>query len=751
MASGLISIAMTGIGAAQTGLLTTSNNISNMSTEGYTRQRIVQASNSTVMTGAGGIGQGAHVVTVARMYSQALTKQVLSAQSSVSSLDTYYGQISQIDNMLADKTAGLTPVIQKFFDGIQAVASNPSSTSARSSMVTAAKTMVDSFQSMYSRLAELEDGVNSQIGSMVNSINGYTKQIAELNQQIVSAASLNGQPSNDLLDKRDQLVADLNKLIKVDVSNNTDGTYNVFVGTGQQLVVGTQVTTMSALGSSADPSRIVVGLVGATGTVQELPESLITGGSLGGMLNFRSEALDTSFNQLGLMAASISLTFNAQNALGQDMLGNIAGDSAFVANFFSVDQPTVVSKATNAATSPVVSASFDAASYGDTSSGGYQFTFSGGNYTVTSLNDSSKTWSQPTIAGLNAALSGAGLGISVGNATYAAGDTFVINPVGTNYQTNLTASDYKLSYDASGLTLTRLSDNKAWSGASVAAINTALKNDPQGFTLNATAGAFALGDSYLIQPTRDQARLFSVDGGVIADPRLVAAGTPARAFGALSNTGSATVSSVSITPNVATPSYSTQGLTAPGWTLTYDGTGLTGFPPGTVTIAAGNTSTTYKVGALTDTIPYVSGATITINASSATEPSGVSLTLSGVPKINDKFTLVKNSTGVEDSGNIVRLGKLQTQNTMRSGKTTYQDNYASFVNDIGNKTSSAEVSSEAQTTLLGQATAARESVSGVNRDEEAAKLIEYQQAYQASAKVLEIASKLFDTMISLAG
>ncbi|RIX41216.1 MAG: flagellar hook-associated protein FlgK [Rhodocyclales bacterium GT-UBC] len=685
MASGLISIAMTGIGAAQTGLLTTSNNISNLNTEGYTRQRIIQASNSTVMTGAGGIGQGTHVVTVSRMYSEALTKQVLSAQSSVSSLDTYYGQISQIDNMLADKTAGLTPVIQKFFDGIQAVASNPSSTSARSSMVTAAQTMVDSFKSMYSRLDELNDGVNSQIGSMVNSINGYTKEIAQLNQQIVSAASLNGQPSNDLLDKRDQLVSELNKLVQVNVTNNTDGTYNVFVGTGQQLVVGTQVTQMAAVASASDPSRIVVGLVGASsGTVQELPESLITGGTLGGMLSFRSQALDKSFNQLGLMAASVAQTFNAQNALGQDMLGNIAGSSSFVANLFNTDQPTVIANSKNTFTPapvPVVSATLSAASSN-----------------------------------------------------------------GTNFYTNLTASDYQLEYDGTNFSLTRLSDNKSWSGGSIAAINTAMAsaNELQGFTLSATAGSFTAGDKFLIQPTRDLARNFAVNSSVAADPRLIAAGTPARAGVSLSNTGSVTVGSVSVATG-----YSVAGLPL---SLTYNGTGLTGFPVGSVTVSAGGTSTTYPITAATDVVPFTSGATVTVNATAtATSPAGISMIFSGVPATGDTFTISANTSGVEDSGNILRLGKLQTQNTMNGGTATYQDNYASFVNDIGNKTSSAEVSSTAQTTLLNQATAARESVSGVNRDEEAAKLIEYQQAYQASAKVLEIASKLFDTMISLAG
>lgn len=673
MGSGLISIAMTGINAAQAGLLTTSNNISNLSTEGYTRQRTIQASNPTVMTGAGGIGQGVHVVTVQRMFSQALTTQVLNAQTNVSALDTYYAQVTQIDNMLADKEAGLTPLMQKFFDAAQSVAANPSSISARQSMVSAADTMTTGYRSIYERLTEVNDGVNSQIKNTVGQINTYTEQIADLNDKIISSAALGGQPANDLYDKRDKLVADLNELVKVTVTSNDNGSYNVFVGSGQQLVVGSQVTKMSAEPASADISRTVVGLVGATGNVQELPESLINGGKLGGLLSFRNEALDTSFNQLGLMATAFTQTFNAQHALGQDLLGNVNGSANFVSQFFSVGAPEVIPNTNNATGSPTVSITLDAASNN-----------------------------------------------------------------GTNYYSNLKASDYQLSYQSGTLTLTRLSDNTAWSGASVAAINTQLATDPQGFTLSATAGGFANGDSYLIQPTRDAARSFSLNEKVAADPRLIAAGLPV-ALGAAgsSNTGTGRVSSVSYA------SAYTVGST--GLTLTYNsGTNeLSGFPAsGSVAVNVGGTTTTYAMPA---TVPYNAGATITINGGGW---SGVSLVLSGTPANGDTFSLAKGS-GPEDGRNIVKLGNLQTQDTMLGGKATYQDNYASFVNDVGNKTASAEISSTAQTSLLNQAVAAREAVSGVNSDEEAAKLIQYQQAYQASAKVLQVASTLFDTLLSI--
>ncbi len=675
MGSGLISIAMTGINAAQAGLLTTGNNISNLSTEGYTRQRTLQASNPSVMTGAGGIGQGVHVVTVERMFSQALTTQVLNAQTNVSALDTYYAQVSQIDNMLADKEAGLTPLMQKFFDAAQSVATNPSSISARQSMVSAAETMTTGYRSMYERLTEIEAGINSQVRDTVGQINTYTEQIADLNEKIISASAIGGQPANDLYDKRDKLVADLNELVKVTVTSNTNGSYNVFVGSGQQLVVGSQVTMMSAEPASADRSRNVIGLVGPTGNIQELPESLISGGKLGGLLSFRSEALDASFNQLGLMATSFTQTFNAQHALGRDLLGNANGSANFVGEFFSVGAPEAIPNTNNPAGSPTVS-----------------------------------------ITRAPVTLNGA------------------------NYSSKLTASDYQLSYEGGGtppFTLTRVSDNTSWTGTALSDFTSQLATD--GLQLSVT-GTFSATDSYsyLIQPTRDAARHFAISDKIAADPRLIAAGlSEAVAKVGVGNTGTGSVSSVS---------YAAGFTTGSPLSLSYNKVAgsLSGFPAtGTVDVTVGGTTTTSTMPL---SVLYTAGATTTITVNGGGW-SGVSLVLSGTPNDRDTFTLA--ASGVEDGRNIVKLGNLQTQNTMLGGNATYQDNYAAFVNDVGNKTASAEISSVAQTSLLKQAVAAREAVSGVNRDEEAAKLIEYQQAYQASAKVIEIASNLFDTLLSI--
>ncbi len=672
MATGIIGTGISGIQAAQLGLLTAEHNITNANTPGFHRQRTVQASNTAMSTGSGFVGQGVHVSTIERMYDKFLSGQVSSAQTASSELDAYYTQIKQIDNMLADPNAGVSPALQAFFTGIQQVSANPSQLPARQAMISSAQALVARYQGLEDRISQMYDGVNSQLTTSVATINSYSQQIASLNGSILTAQSSNNQPANDLLDQRDQLVLDLNKLIKVTTTTNTDGTFNVYIGNGQQLVTGSQVMTMTALPSAADPSRFAVGLK-TTGGTQELPESLITGGSLGGLLSFRSGSLDRVANDLGRNAASLALTFNAQNALGQDLLGNIAEDSGFE-DFFNVPTPTVVASTSNAAGDPTVTAAYT---------------------------------SPPPFSG--------------------------------NFYTDLTNSDYRLNYDGANLTLTRLTDNKLWTGVDLAAINAALLADPQGFALAETSAVYTVGASYLIQPTRDAARDISVNAVVAADPRLIAAAAPVRTQAASTNTGGAVITAGSVAPGYT----AAVGLPA---TFTYSPVLPAAVPPLNMSSSVpvtvthgGGAPVAYAAGASWN---YVSGDTITFN-------NGISFEISGSPNTGDKFTAMQNSSAVSDGRNALALGQLQTQNTM-SGKTaSYQSAYAQLVSEAGNKSREIAVKSQAQSALLKQSTDARDSLSGVNLDEEAANLMRYQQAYQASAKMMDIGNKLFDSLLSI--
>jgi flagellar hook-associated protein 1 len=322
-----LSIGVSGLNAANIGLSTASHNIANASTPGYNRQVIVQGTNIAVMSGAGFIGQGTNVQTVKRVYDQFLAQQVLSAQAGASEMDSYLQQIQQIDNLLADSSSGLSPMLAEFFKGVQEAAANPSSIPARQSMLSAAQSLVARFQGLDQRLSEIRDGVNTQISGEVTLINSYATQIADINERILLArAGTTYQEPNDLLDQRDQLISDLNKSVKVSTLVQSDGSVNIFFGNGQPLVVGQQSYTLTAKASSSDPERIVVAMDVSPGNSIELPESQIVGGKLGGLVAFRSQSLDQAQSSLDDIAIALAQDFNDQHRLGMDLTGALGGD-----------------------------------------------------------------------------------------------------------------------------------------------------------------------------------------------------------------------------------------------------------------------------------------------------------------------------------------------------------------------------------------------------------------------------------------
>lgn len=665
MGSGIYSIGVSAMQVSQLGLATTSHNIANANTDGYSRQRILQASNVGVATGAGYVGQGAHVTTIERLYSSLITTQVNSAQSKVSSLESYSTELTSLNNLLSDSDSGLASALKSFFTGVQQVSSDPSSLTTRQTLVSSAQAMTSRFQSLSTLVDDQYKAINTQIQGYVSSVNSYSQQIASLNKEIVVAESANSQPPNDLYDQRDQLVADLNELIGASTTTNTDGSFNVFFGNGQPLVTGTQVTKLVAMTSSSDPTRVTVG-VETSGDPMELPESVITGGSLSGVMEYRSEVLDDTAKRLGQIAVSLAYTFNAQHALGQDLQGNIGDD---VASFFTISEPTVISNNTTAPT------------------------------------------------------------ISVDIAVEASSD-------GTFY-TSLTASDYKLAYDGTNLTLTRLSDNKkVGEAATLADLNDQIKAS-EGFILNGSDvfDSADTGASYLIKPTSNAASSIAVNATIAADVRQIAAAAPIRTAATSSNSGNATISAGSVSTGYSAPAANSQ------FVFTYSDSN-----PGALSVAV--VVKDPVTGTVTSSTPG-SPASVSFTSGQSITYDGISFTVSGTPADNDSFVVQPNTNGVSDNRNMLLLGKLQTGKTMAGNTASYSTVYAQLVSDAGNKGAEAQTILAAQTTLLSEAQDSRDSLSGVNLDEEAANLLKYQQAYQAAAKMLQIASEMFDAVLNI--
>jgi len=638
----IFSVGISALNAAQVGVQTASHNIANASTAGYTRQQIIQTTATPMFTGGGYVGQGTDVQTIQRVYNQYVNSQLMTAQTGASEMDTYSTQIQQIDNLLGDPNAGLTPALSAFFKGMQELTANPSSISSRQAALSAGQSLVSSFQSLNDQITQIRDGVNQQITDEVTNINALATQLADINQRIILAQATGAnQPPNDLLDQRDQILTNLNKEVRTQTVQQSDGTFSVFIGNGQPLVVGSQASQLQAVQDSSDPRSTTLALKATYGSTMTLNESLITGGKLGGLLSFRSQSLDSAQNALGRIAISLGQNFNDIHKLGQDLTGTLGAD------FFNMTTPATYSSELNPDKTTVsLTAQF----------------------TSTAASD-------------------------------------------------LTTSDYQLIYKGGTYTVTRLSDNKTWSGGNLSSlVDSSSQPFAEGFTLTLSSAPPADGDMFKIEPTRNGAQDISV---LITDPRNIAAALPIRTVTPTTNTGTAKIDAGSITSVASMPLSSDVILTYNGATNQFSASGgLTAGP-----------------------FAYTAGQPISFN--------GITVTITGNPADGDTFLIQNNANGVSDNRNAVALGALQTGKTMVGGTASYAEAYAQLVSEVGNKARQVQVAADAQQALADQAQSARDQVSGVNLDEEAAKLMQYQQAYQAAAKMIDITSKLFDQILAL--
>lgn len=330
----LLNIGTSGLLAFQNALTTTSHNISNVNTDGYSRQRVDLSTRFPEKSGAGYFGTGVNVTNVARIYDQFLTDQVQVQTSGNSQLETYYDIASRVDNLLADPEAGLAPAVQEFFDAMQGLANNPTSQPARQVVVRNAESMVDRFHSIYDSVHALQSEVNTKLAGAVAEINSISAQIANLNTQIVTQkGAANGKEPNDLLDQRDVLLRNLSEKVAVSTIRQGDGAVNVFVGTGQQLVLGGNSQQLAITQSQYDQSHYEIAIQSNTGVNTNITPYL-NGGEIGGLVDIRENILMPALNSLGRVALGLQNSFNEQHKLGLDLQGDQGLD------FFSFDGDT---------------------------------------------------------------------------------------------------------------------------------------------------------------------------------------------------------------------------------------------------------------------------------------------------------------------------------------------------------------------------------------------------------------------------
>ncbi|MCM7535738.1 flagellar hook-associated protein FlgK [Enterobacter sp. DN] len=415
--SSLINSAMSGLSAAQSALNTVSNNISSYNVAGYTRQTTILGASNSTLTGGGWVGNGVYVSGVQREYDAFITNQLRAAQNQSSGLTTRYQQMSKIDDVLSDTTNSLSANLQDFFKSLQTLVSNAEDPAARQTVLGKADGLVNQFKTNDQYLRDQDAQVNTAISTSVDQINNYAKQIANLNDQISRLTGVGaGASPNELLDQRDQLVSELNKIVGVDVTVQDSGTYNISIANGYTLVQGSNASQLAAVKSGADPARTTIAYVDTAAGNVEISEKQITTGSLGGLLTFRSQDLDQARNTLNQMALAFADAMNTQHQAGFDANGDAGG------KLFDFGSPAVLSNGKNTGSASVTATMTDSTKVQATN---YKVEYNGTDWTITRLSDNTSFTAKPDASG-NLSFDGLNVKIS-GSADNK--DSFIVKPV----------------------------------------------------------------------------------------------------------------------------------------------------------------------------------------------------------------------------------------------------------------------------------------------------------------------------------
>jgi flagellar hook-associated protein 1 len=638
------------------------NNIANANTQGYSRQSVELATAQPQYSGSGYFGKGVDVRSVGRAHNDFLTREVALSRSQASADATRSTQLQELEKVFPLGETGIAHAANEFLNAFVDVASQPQDTAARQVALSRAEEVAARFRTAGAQIDGLQNGVTHDLQAAVSKVNALASRFADLNAQIAGSQG-SGHVPNDLMDQRDQLLRDLNEQLQVSSVAADDGSLSLFIGGGQALVLGASANALATTPDEYDPRALQIGLRDG-GAIRRLPDALLVGGTISGLLHFQHEDLATARNLLGQLAAAVSGAVNTQQALGLDQKQPAAAGGPV----FAAGLPQVLGSVANAKDSI-------------------------GNPLASYVN--AQGVRVPSV------------GLTVTDAS------------------QLEASDYELRQDPAGgaglYQLTRLSDGVVRSVAS--------GDQVDGFRLDVSAPLPAAADRFLLRPVAGAATDIR---RVLDDPRGIAAAASFTASPGVNNLGTASVASVQAVSAAADRTLSaslsfTSGSGDYDWELRN---------ASNVVVFSGSST-------------WQAGQPIVLN--------GWELQINGVPQSGDTLSVLPTAFAAGNNGNAKALvalrdldivGRRAGAGGMQAGNTL-TDAYANTLTEVGVRVQSQRTAERISTSVATDAELSRSSQAGVNLDEEAARLIQFQQAYQASAKILQVAQSTFDTLLQI--
>ncbi|MBH1651666.1 flagellar hook-associated protein FlgK [Stenotrophomonas maltophilia] len=619
------SVLSTGTGALlafQRALATTSHNVANLNTPGYSRQKVNFATADPQNYGYGTVGNGTRITDIRRTADQLAISRLLDSSGELARLKQLSGMADRVNSLFSDAATNVAGVWSNFFDSVSGLSSNASGTADRQNMLDGGKALANRFVQLNTHLNNLNSEVNNGLLAGATEINRLAQEIAQINGAIGTNIAT---AAPDLLDRRAQLITQLIGYTGGTAVIQDGGIMNVYTAGGNALVVGTTATKVTTVADPYQPERLQLALETQGNTIRLDPKA--GGGQIGGLMEFRDTVLTPAQAELGTLAVGLAETFNQAHHQGVDMYGQLGGD------FFNIGNPRVTANNSNTGTASL------SATYGD-------------------------------------------LG-------------------------KLDAQNVVLQFDG-----TNWKASRADTGASVPLTGSGTAADPlmiNGVKL-VVGGTPSADDRFLLQPTAGVAGSMEM---AITDPSRIAAAAAVKGAAATANTGTGKLSGVTVTD------ASNANLRNPAAIVFTSAT--------TYTIDGGPPQT------------YTPGQTISAN--------GWSFVLDGAPKVGDTFNITPTPAGSSDNSNAAKLAKVESAKAFNAGTLTLNGALGGLTTQVGAAARSAEYSLDAQLVINDKAQEARDEVSGVNLDEEAADMLRLQQAYQAASQLISTADSMFQTIL----
>ncbi len=314
-------VGATGLSVNQKGIEVTGNNLSNVNTEGYTRQTLELSSTPTLEYGGQMIGTGSTVSSINRETNTFVTKQLISKTADYGEENAKNTILAEIEQIISiDGDGSLSTNIDEFFDAWQELSNDPSATLERQQVMQIGENLASSFQTLISDLDTVTSNINEDIEGKITSLNQQLQQIADLNVQIVSAEST-GISANSLRDQRDLLLKEVSEVAGINYYEESNGMVSVQLASGQPLVTADTVSSLEAVWNSG---TLDITLTSGASTVTLDADDF--SGELGGMLELRDEYIPELVEQLDILAYNLATAVNTVHTSGYDQNGTGGSD-----------------------------------------------------------------------------------------------------------------------------------------------------------------------------------------------------------------------------------------------------------------------------------------------------------------------------------------------------------------------------------------------------------------------------------------